>query len=468
MIVANPSRGFRKFSGDHWLGILLIAMVVRTPVRAHDAVEVERLLWNSDGSKLTMLSTRGLIFGSVDERQFRLMCTEALAISRLEQPDLAVLNDGSVLIATSSGLSLSSDEGCTWRGVEPFAMAMTTAMAQEPSSRDALYLAIFDDDRSGIHASRDAGQTWTLLLSTGPGELVQELGLGPEGSGFVYASGKLVAGGQGLSHFFLRSEDAGATWQRLDYGLLPSEHDVVLSAVSPVDPMTVLAKTGTSDPRVQLDRLQLSHDGARTFTVVLEAEQLHDAAFTDDGRGIWAAGNGGLWRADTGGSAFTKLEGPQWMSCVTEHDGVLWACGRFAPDLDGVAALTSEQSAFEPRMLFSEVSSQVACLTGSETATLCSAPWGTFQTEVRLMSSRLRPSAVGTSAGRDRLESATSAAGPQQGARAERDDAGGCSPLAGAPPSIASLIACAGFLIWRQRRQRCPSGARMPSRWMPH
>src|SRR5262245_24907670 len=117
---------------------LAAAWSIASSARAHDPPEISRIHWSPTR---TILSTnRGLIVGSADQRRWRFMCTAAWNPPFGEQPDLAQLAHGELLAATTRGLQTSADGGCSWRGVDPFAAAAASALAQAVDDPDHLYL----------------------------------------------------------------------------------------------------------------------------------------------------------------------------------------------------------------------------------------------------------------------------------------------------------------------------------------
>jgi hypothetical protein len=340
---------------------------------------VLRPFWRSEGTPLVVLTNRGLIFGDTADPPFRLMCTEALSISNTERPDLALLPHGRLMIASSAGLWRSEDDGCNWQGVGPFAKLQSPALAQDPSAPDTLYLATFAPGYGGIRVTHDGGDSWEVSLPTGDDDFIQELSVAPSKPVVVYASGYVFSSANQRMHYVSRSDDGGANWDRFEVSLRQTETDVALLAISPSDPMTLLAGTTDLSP---MQRLLISHDGGATFTPAFETEVIRDATFASGGQTIWVAGSKGLWRSADGGQNFAPVLGPLFLSNVIEHDGALWVSGGFAEGQNGIGASIDEGETFEPRMLFKDVSEPIACDEGALTAVMCATPWLDWQREI--------------------------------------------------------------------------------------
>jgi hypothetical protein len=443
------------FSSSIIAAALLFAPFVSVrPALAHVGPEVLRLRWRDDGEGLVMLTNRGLLFGDIADRSFRLMCMEALGLSQSERPDLALLPDGGVMLATSAGVGLTRDEGCTWQGVTPFSNTMSPALAQDPDSPETLYLATFTpSEEGGIHVSRDGGETWFRLRKTEADDFVQELRIAPSDSTRIYASGQLFAEGEPTRHYVARSTDAGENWQRFELMARETDVDIALLAVNPADPDLLLAATTSQDPLVMPERLLISRDGGESFRTAFETPLIHDASFGSEGTTVWVAGSMGLWQSDEDARRFEKLQGPMYTSCVDVHDGMLWSCGVFAPEQDGVGRLADGGSGFEAAMLFTDVEQPVACEPASPTATRCAGPWQQWEREVSVAARATGKQRPVAGSGDDRGGSGGATAGsPATPSSAESD---GCGAL-GQEPDASSLGQFGAGLgiawIWLRRR----------------
>jgi hypothetical protein len=449
-----PPRSAIRARSSLAAALLLATFVPPRPALAHVGPEVLRLLWRSGGDGLVMLTNRGLLFGDTADRNFRLMCIESLGLSQSERPDLALLPDGGVMLATSAGVGVTRDEGCSWQGVTPFANAMSPALAQDPGKPETLYLATFTpSEAGGLHVSRDAGERWTRLLATEADDFVQELRIAPSDSTRIYAAGQVFAEDQPTMHYVARSTDAGESWDRFELPAAETEIDIALLAVSPADPGILLAATKTQDPLVTPERLLISRDGGETFRTAFETQLIHDASFGSDGSTIWVAGSMGLWRSTEEARRFEKLQGPLYTSCVDEHDGMLWSCGLFAPDHDGVGTRASGASGFEAAMLLTDVQAPVACESSSPTATRCAGPWQQWEREVRALAMAGGPGGAGGK-GRQPQAGSTGTAGATAAESSRESEGCGALGTARAPSLCPFAAGLAVAWAWVRRRTR--------------
>lgn len=451
---AAPSQGPRKHRrGDHrptrlipGLGIA-VALALAAPASAHQGPEILKLGFRPDSDTLVMVSNRGLIFAAEGSRELRLLCMDALEISNTEQPDVALLRDGRVLIATSGGLRATADRGCSFTAVEPYGSTMSPALTQDPGDPDTLYLATFADGASRIQVSHDASASWAPLYDSEPNEFIQELYVGPADSTVLYASGIRIAQGQPRTHFIVRSLDGGQNWTRFPIELLPTETDVVLLALHPSDANVVVVKTIAREP---LQRLLLSADGGESWQSVLQTELLHDARFSASGEVLWAASDAGLARSSDRGEHFDWLPPSRWMSSLQEHDGVLWASGQFDDDVYGIGTSRDSGKSFEPIARMQDLIGSVECPAESPTPKRCEGSWDDWQLELAsLVPVRSTDGDAGASAPQAGA-AAEADAGPSAATRPSDDGCAVATTRMGGGSTALLLLAAA---LWLQRRR---------------
>lgn len=380
-----------------------LPLAMATAVRAHDPPVCFDVRWRADtrsshlpaaggsDNEAVCMSNRGPVFLDPATRTWRMACSRALGIPSTEIPDFVYAPDGRLLVATSSGLVSNADGGCTWTHDPAFAGDNTTALAQDPTDPSHLLLTTGGrmDQPDGVHASTDGGDTWNAVSTIARDEFYEDLLIAPSNPRRLYAAATAFGTpGPTLTRFLARSDDGGATWTRLDQQLGPDEAGLRALAVHPSDPDTVLVLVLASD-RTRADRLRLSTDAGATFSDVLTAPRMTDAAFGADGTTAWASalsglGDPGLWRSSDGARTFEPLEGPYAMGCAFERAGTLHACGRWSADspFGGIARSRDGGKTFETWMLFHEICDPVACGPASETAGACADLWLDWQYEI--------------------------------------------------------------------------------------
>lgn len=389
-----------------------------------------------------LLTNRGLIFGSQDRSDWRLMCNEALDINPSETPDLAVAEDGRIVVATSVGLQITAGEGCDWTKVDAFRDAATPALTQVPDEPNHLYVSTFGPGAGAIRVTNDGGKNFDVATALEENDYVSSLRVSPGSPSVLYASGLTIDDDGTYHHYIARSTTGGTSWTRLDLELWSTELEVRLLSVSPTTDQLVLAKTISLDPKSYEERLLVSHDGGTTFTSPLSVVELNGAAFSADGTKIWVAGKEGLWRSTDEGQSFTKVGPAEESSCVSTFDGALLACGffsgataAFGEGMNGVGISTDGGTTFLPWMTFGEVGSPVECDGSTHTAAVCAQQWIDWQSEI----TPTQPGAGGTGAG-----GANAGGTGVAGSGGEIDSVGGAAGSSGQPDGGAQTVFAGG------------------------
>ena len=450
---------------------------------AHATPHVIEMLFPDDG--YVLVSNRGLIFGDKQRSAWRLMCQEALKINTSEQPSLATLPGGKLLVGTSLGLSTSSDQGCNWQGVEPFATTSVPALVRDPHASERLYLAAYAneaDDKGGLYVSEDAGKNWQKLLAADKRDYVRSIVVAPSDAKRIYASGQSWDDTGKYTFYVTRSDDGGKMWTRSVVELVPMEEvELSLYSVHPKNPDLLTAKATNRSPTTDSDRLLVSRDGGKTWSSPLSMTLLSALAFSADGSKAWAVGQDGLFESRDDLKSFEKLGDATSMSYAIEREGQLLVAGYyngFGSGTNGIGMMRAEPDKFESFMQLSDVSAPVACDAASETKTICEPWWTDWQRE--LMAGQFMPDAGVADAGNAGASAAGSggsdagAAGGAAGAAGARtaaaggraaaaggsgggDGGCGCAIARGSAPTrglglLAPLLGV-GW-VWRRRRSR--------------
>lgn len=223
-------------------------------------------------------------------------------------PDIVVVSgeswcdDGSWLYG---GLYRTTDGGASWQRLINNAV---TDLVMTPESPNVLFAAVgrWSGDGSGIYRSNDKGATWTRLENGLPyGSEVgrSRLAVSPSDSQTVYALMN-EAGGVGL----YRSIDGGNSWTLQNPQACDGQCSYNLClAVHPSDPAHLL---------VGAIRFYLSLDGGVNLFPLTDYwgsgqevhQDTHVLVFSRSNPDrFWVAGDGGIWRSDTGGLSFVNL-----------------------------------------------------------------------------------------------------------------------------------------------------------------
>lgn len=177
------------------------------------------------------------------------------------------------------GLYKSIDGGESWKkvlGNEEW--TGVTDIAIDPRDPDWMYAATWDRHRtvaaymgggpgSGIHRSRDGGETWEKLTQGIPGSNLGKIGLAisPQEPDIVYAAIELDRKTGGL----FKSTDRGSSWQKMS--------EAVSGATGPHYYQELYASPHQFDRLYLMDvRIQVSDDGGKTFRRLKETDKHSD------------------------------------------------------------------------------------------------------------------------------------------------------------------------------------------------
>lgn len=332
---------------------------------------------------VVLVTNRGLIFGNVQSRDFKLLCNEAYDVSPSEDNvRFARLPSGRMLVASSNGLHQSDDKGCTWRPNAALAGLSVPSLAQHPRELDTLYVSTYSTDEpfaGTLRVSRDGGETFQILYEPG-NEYFRTVQVAPDGK-HVYATGQVLTAMP--SHYVARSVDGGANWERSPITLEKDELDLSLLAVNPAQPEELLARASGAEPGLG-ERLLWSNDGGRTFSSLGKLPALAHATFASDGSVAYVGSVAGLQRISGSPSARTldPVMSTARISQVRELEGKVYASGYYQgleAAIEGVGVASASALTFERWLQFNEVDEQVQCSAAVTTA--CRFLWDDWQRE---------------------------------------------------------------------------------------
>ena len=216
-------------------------------------------------------------------------------------------------------------EGLRWRMVGPFRGGRTRAVAGVPNQPNIFYIGAVN---GGVWKSNDYGRTWNPIFDDQPTQSIGAIAIAPSNPNIIYA-----ASGEGLQRPDLsigdgiyKSTDAGKTWVHL--GLRDGQQIPAL-AIDPRNPdrlfAAVLGHPYGSNPERGIFR---SEDGGATWQKVLYKDentggsdvemdpsnpdviyagmwQSRVGPWEDDN--MFAGTNGGLFKSSDGGATWRKL-----------------------------------------------------------------------------------------------------------------------------------------------------------------
>jgi MYXO-CTERM domain-containing protein len=388
---------------------------------------------------IVIATNRGLIFGDLETRDFKLLCNEAYDVGAGEEDLRFVRTADRYFVASSNGLFESADRGCTWQQNEALKGQSVPSLAQHPSEPETLFVTTYATSEpytGSIRVSRDGGKTFELLLQL-ENEYARTIFVIPGATATLYAS-NMVLNRTAPTYEVLRSGDGGKNWERFPVAITSEEADLSLLAVNAKQPNELIARATGAEPALG-ERLLWSSDGGRTFADIGKLPVIAHALFTADGSAFVASLDGVQRLTGSGAMRMLAPRGAsERASRLLEREGELLASGYYqgiAAGRDGIgrAALTS--LAFERFFDFSEVDEPVQCSPAVERK--CRALWEDWAREnlpYGASDGGVRDAAVGPSDAATGAplspDAATPGAGPSDGGAPSGSDAGGDKPMA--------------------------------------
>lgn len=441
---------------------LVIALVVAVGGRgralAHPPPLGTGLWWvpqpSSSSERLVIRTPRGFLLESQTPGDFRFLCNEALGVADGEDASFAQLRGVALLVATyAKGVIRGTPDGCSWAPV-PGAMTAPAfdVVAVDP---DATALVVGGTASSGDHfwAGRDGATMWSALAND---EIpYTRVRVAPSAPGRVYLTGLGLDLAGRLVHRLGVSDDGGATVTQVDLSLEANDLQARILDVDPTRPDHLYLRVESNSAQLP-ERLLMSRDAGRSFSVGPLLHDLQGFAQSDDGMRVWAGGKEGIYRSDDGGASFDSTPGEALTSvtCLAFHRGRLYACGVLDHQLV-VAESDDQGGSFRKLFSFDQVRASVDCpaMDGAPSpVTVCASSLEHWRSEL----GTLDPTTAGGTGGGAGSSGAPSGTGASPGPQPSRGGASGCNvagpgEVLGVGPCVA-LVAFA--LRWRRRPAR--------------
>jgi photosystem II stability/assembly factor-like uncharacterized protein len=206
--------------------------------------------------ELVLRTTFGLLLSSDAGETWDWVCERAIGFSGIQDPSLAVMPNGVVLVGLLEGLAQSSDRGCSWSIAATPARELPivdlSARREAPSHAVALAweqqpaTATAPGYRARFFATPDGGESWQAQ-GTGidPSVLVLTLDVAPSDPHRLYASG--IRGGTQRTAALFVSTDDGQSWSERPVPFdARNEQGLYIAAVDPVTADRVYLRTSSS------------------------------------------------------------------------------------------------------------------------------------------------------------------------------------------------------------------------------
>jgi hypothetical protein len=296
----------------------------------------------TDPSHLALRATYGLVLSSDRGATWTWVCEKAAGFVNGEDPPIELFEDGTVVIASSSGFDVSRDFGCAWSAALPDDQVVDADVDRSRPSRAIAITPVYADAKSyaALRESLDDGATWHAL-GTPFESFPLTVAIAPSDPARIYASGTI-----GQKPAISRSDDQGESWKTFP---LPSPDDPVpfLAAVDPRDPNRVYVRATASGG----DTLLVSSDGGMSWKEILRTSGgLFGFALSPDGDKVAVGGPADPLRVALTTEYAWKPVSTVRPSCLTWTAEGLYACADEA--LAGFALGLSVDDGAEFRTLF--------------------------------------------------------------------------------------------------------------------
>jgi photosystem II stability/assembly factor-like uncharacterized protein len=294
----------------------------------------------------------------VSDGQFKTSSVGAIAVSQSE-PSTIYVGMGETCVrgnaSNGDGVYKSQDAGRTWKNIGLQQTYHIGAVAIHPRNPDIVYVAALGhlwgpNPERGVYRTTDGGATWKQVLTKGNEAGAADLAMDPSNPRVIYAAfwqvsrkpWRFDSGGPGSGLW--KTTDGGDTWTDLSHaqGLPKGVEGRVTVTVSPANPERVWAMVEATD-----GGLFRSDNGGKAWTRVNEQNSLRQRAwyfshiFADPKNAdeIYAL-NVGAFRSIDGGRTFTAIATPHG-----DNHG-LWIApdnpDRMIESNDGGAIVTSD------------------------------------------------------------------------------------------------------------------------------
>jgi uncharacterized protein (TIGR03382 family) len=341
-----------------------------------------------DPHSMYVATTFGLLVSHDDGCTMSWVCEGNIGYGGPWDPKWAIGTDGTIFGTTFTGLRVSRDGGCS------FTTATEELPAGAPNRIAGIWIDALDVGPTGLVwvGTAETGQPNEVYLSSDNGVTFNSLGLqsatiywksirtAPTNMARAYVSGYELA--PPTAHV-RRTDNMGGSWTpsplaNVQYGSTPT---LLVAAVDPQNADVVyLISQGANAPAG--DRLYRSTDAGITWTDVLDTTGPIKDVVIVDAQTVFATTmmqsgmnfiGGPAYKSSNGGVAFDPMPTAPQLACLGKApDGTLIGCGaNWQPDFQAVTRSTDNASSFTKVWRFVELAGPLQCPAGTPEYDMC-------------------------------------------------------------------------------------------------
>ncbi len=203
----------------------------------------------STGGGVWKTEDYGISWNNISDPYFKTPSIGAISVCD-KDPNIIYVGTGSdglrSNVISGKGIYKSKDEGSTWEFIGLKNTGQIGALEIHPSDPSTVYVAAIGqafqaNEERGVYKTVDGGTTWKQVLSLSDTTGFADLEFAPDQPNTIYAAAwraerkpwTIISGGQ--ENGIYKSDDAGASWNKIDNGLpkLKGKIDLAVSKDNP-------------------------------------------------------------------------------------------------------------------------------------------------------------------------------------------------------------------------------------------
>ncbi|MEZ4255777.1 MAG: hypothetical protein R3A78_08660 [Polyangiales bacterium] len=336
----------------------------------------------SDPNTILIQATFGMMITHDGGNSWSWICYEAVGFAFEEvliaQPTSTILDDGSVVVASRRGLSRGTPDACTFASPnEALEKAFLVDLERHPSDGASAFVVTANARTENlVYGTADNGATWAPTGDPIDAVLFESLSVAPSDSTHMYltATEPITAQNDTYRTLFYRTDDSGASWDRLEVTDPDTGSYLVLLATKPTDPnVAVMMDLNRLDYTAR--RLYRTTDGGDHWSRItdLEGKRITSATWSTDGTALWFGGSSGtgLWVSSNDGATVSTVNADLEVYCMNFRDGELWTCSNQFTDGFAVGRSSDGGETFTGVFNFNDIRGLVECDDDSQVESVC-------------------------------------------------------------------------------------------------